>query len=103
MADAKSETGMMKVKGKVDQEIKPGELISATIRKAGNGGATIDWNHSPKESKGNMYPSYVERRPDAFSTFEDACHALAQAFGVDSSIEEYEEDEPADKGKTKAA
>lgn len=88
--------------GSIDQEVKPGELISATIRKAGNGGCTIDWNHAPKPSKGNSgmgcYP-YQEHRPDAFGSMEEACHAVATAFGVKAEMVEYDDEAAEDKAK----
>lgn len=100
-------TKMTMTAAKVDQEIKPGELISATLSKAGNGGCTVSWNHSPQEPKGKSdYPRYVEHRPDAFGSIEEACHAMAQAFGGASELE-YEKadaaEDAADGKKGKAA
>lgn len=84
-----------------DQAVKPGELISATITKGGSRGCMITWNHAPEDPKGKeSYPRYVEHRPDPFETIEEACHAIAQAFGGNSELSDYEEGD--DKGEKAA-
>ena len=94
-------TTKMTAKAKVDQKVPPGALISARIEFAGNGGCSVSYDHAPakSEGKGDMYPRYEPRRPDVFASIEEACHAITQAAGGNSELEEYAED----KGKEKAA
>lgn len=83
------------VSPKIDQEIKPGALISATVTLTGNGGAIIGWRHQPpKSDKGNMCYPMDNRRDDAFGSIEEACHAIVQAAGGNS---EYVADDAAEE------
>lgn len=78
---------------KVDQKVAPGALIGASIEFSGNGGVIVTWDHAPEKGKnGNMIHPYDQpRRRDTFTTVEEACHAICQAKGGDSCIEEYDE------------
>lgn len=88
----------MTVKGKIDQKIPPGALIGASIRVAGNSGCVVSYDHAPTEKKDG--PSLEPRREDVFASIEEACHAIAQAAGGNSELQEYEEGEK--KGKAAA-
>lgn len=81
----------MIAKGRIDQKVPAGALMSATIEFAGNGGCSVMYNHAPVPSKSLDCSPWEPRRPDIFSSIEEACHAIVQAAGGDSSIEEYEE------------
>jgi hypothetical protein len=91
------------VKSKVDQKVPPGALMSARIEIGGNGGCTVYYDHAPEKSKGNSSDGpcgfYQPRRPDIFGSIEEACHAIVQAAGGNSSLDEYDAAEVADKGK----
>lgn len=89
---------MIKVKGKVDQKVPPGALMSARIEFGGNGGCTVTYDHAPGPEKDkNSYPIYQPRRPDVFGSIEEACHAIVQAAGGKSALEEYTEEKPKDE------
>lgn len=76
----------------VDQKVPPGALMSARISIGGNGGCTVDYEHAPEKSKGGEYPGYQPRRPDVFGSIEEACHAIVQAAGGNSDLEEMDEE-----------
>ncbi len=80
---------------KMDQDIKPGQLIGANIRLAGNGGCILSWDFAPeKKDMKEPYMCYQRRRDDAFGSIEEACHAIVQAAGGNS---EYVADDAAEE------
>lgn len=101
---------MMATPAKVDQKVPPGALMSFTGTIAGNGGVSMMYEHAPEEKKGKSndmgYPGWQPRRPDVFSSIEEACHAIVQAAGGNSELadETYDKAEDmADGKKGKAA
>lgn len=94
------------IKSKSGVKLPPGALISTNITYGANGGCAVSHNRVPEPSKSNMCEPWQPKRDEIYGRLEEALHAIAQAAGADSTLEEYTAEEKAegeDKGKGKAA